>query len=88
MFRERALLFPQYVADEEMKKARYHEMLRSDIRQFMIQSSCKTLEDMLARAREREIDLEMEKKRNPDEVQVSRGSDNRPKVLDMRGDGR
>ena len=31
-FRERALLVLQYVADEEMKKARYHEMLRSDIR--------------------------------------------------------
>ena len=31
-FRERALFVPQYAADEEMKKARYHEMLRSDIR--------------------------------------------------------
>ena len=26
-FRERALLVPQYAADEKMKKARYHEML-------------------------------------------------------------
>ena len=25
MFRERALLIPQYVVDEKMKKARYHE---------------------------------------------------------------
>ena len=32
MFKERALLAPQYVADEEMKKAWYHEMMRSDIR--------------------------------------------------------
>ena len=67
MLRERALLFPQYVAGEEMKQARCHEMLRSDIRQFMSQSSCKTLEDMITRAREREIDLEMEKKRNLDQ---------------------
>mgnify|MGYP001763371762 CR=1 FL=1 len=54
MFRKRALLVPQYVADEEMKKARYHEMLRSDIWQFVSRSSCKTLEDMIARSRERE----------------------------------
>lgn len=38
-FRERALLVPQYVADEEMKKARYHEMLRDDIRQFVSRST-------------------------------------------------
>ena len=62
-FRERALLVPQYATDEEMKKARYHEMLRSDIRQFVSRSSCKTLDDMIARARERGIDLEMERKR-------------------------
>ena len=31
MFSERALLVPQYVEDDEMKKAWYHEMLRSDI---------------------------------------------------------
>ena len=35
MFHERALLVPQYVADEEMKKARYHEMLRSDIKSYL-----------------------------------------------------
>nr|KAJ0224671.1 hypothetical protein LSAT_V11C100043830 [Lactuca sativa] len=70
-FGERALLVPQYVADEEMKKARYHEMLRDDIRQFVSRSSCKTLEDMIARAREREIDLEQIRTRKPDEVQVA-----------------
>ncbi|CAH1431387.1 unnamed protein product [Lactuca virosa] len=64
-FRERALLATQYAEDEEMKKARYHDMLRSDIRQFVSRSSCKTLDDMIARAREREIDLEMERKRKP-----------------------
>ena len=31
MFRERVLLVPQYIADEEMKKARYHEMLSTEI---------------------------------------------------------
>ena len=67
-FRERALLVPQYVADEDMKKARYHEMLRDDIREFVSRASCKTLEDMISRAREREIDLEQIRKRKPDEV--------------------
>ena len=32
MFRKRALLVLQYVADEEMKKNQCHEMLSSDIR--------------------------------------------------------
>ena len=51
IFRKRALLVPQYVADDEMKKARYHEMFTSNIREFVSQSSCKTLEDMITRAR-------------------------------------
>ena len=48
-----------------MKKTRYHEMLRSDIQQFMSRSSCKTLEDMITGTRDREIDIEMERKRKP-----------------------
>ena len=57
MFRERELIAPQYVVAEEMKKDRYHEMLRSDIRQLLIRSSCNTLEDMIVMAMESEIDL-------------------------------
>lgn len=84
MFRERALLDPQYVADEEMKKARYHEMLRSDIRQFVSRSSCNTLEDTIVRAIEREIGLDIERKRKSDQAHVSGGSGKRPKVFDSR----
>ena len=51
-----------------MKEARYHEMLRSDIRTFASRNNCKTLEDMIALAREREIDLEQTRKRKPDEI--------------------
>ena len=83
-FRERALLVPQYAADEEMKKARYHEMLRSDIRQFVSRSSYKTLDDMIARAREREIDLEMERKRKSKAASGSGSSGKKPKVSDHR----
>ena len=50
MFKERTFVIPQYVADKEMKKARYHEMLQSNIWQFISRSSCKTLEDMIVRA--------------------------------------
>ena len=83
-FRERTLLFPQYVADEEMMKSRYHETLRSDISEFVSRYSCKMLEDMIARAREREIDLEHLRKRKSEEIQVSAGSGKRPKGSDMR----
>ena len=31
-FRERALLVPQFAGDEDMKRIRYHDMLRSEIR--------------------------------------------------------
>lgn len=57
-FLGRALLVPQYAADEEMKKNRYHNMLRSDIREFVSYLACPKLEDMILRAREQEIVLE------------------------------
>lgn len=53
-------------------------MLRSDIQQFVSRSSCKTLEDMIARAREREINVEMEKKRKPYLVSSGECSGMRP----------
>ena len=67
-----------------MKKARYHEMLRNDICQFVSRSNCKTLEDMITRAREREIDLEMEKKRKPEVAFGVACSGKKPKVSDHR----
>ena len=87
MFKERELLVPLYVVEEEMKKALYHEMLRSDIWQFVSPSSCKKLEDMIARAREREIDLEMERKREPNDIQTAGGLGKRPNVSDSRSRG-
>ena len=59
-------------------------MLRSDIREFVSRSSCKTLDDMIARAREREIDKEHLRKRKSDEIQVSTGSGKKPKESDSR----
>ena len=51
-----------------MMKERYHDMLRSDIIQFVSICRCRTLDDMVARARERGIDLEMEKKMKLDQI--------------------
>ena len=58
MFRERTLLVPQYVGDEKMRRTHYHGMLRADILEHVSFSRCPTLDSMIARAREREIDLE------------------------------
>ena len=58
-------------------------MLKSDIRQFVSLSSCKKLEDMIARAREKEAYLEMERKGKPDGVQIGSSGKN-PKVSDQR----
>ena len=51
-FRERALLVPRYATDEEMRKTWYHDMLRSNIREFFSISTFPTLDDMISRARE------------------------------------
>ena len=52
VFRERTHLVSQYIENEGMKKARYHEILQSDIRQFVSRSRSKTLEDMISRTRD------------------------------------
>ena len=54
-------------------------MLRSDILQFVSGCSCKTLEGMIARARERDLDLEMERKMKTDGVQTG-SSGKKPKL--------
>lgn len=51
-FRERALLVPQYVVNEQIKKMRYHDMLIDDIIDFVSISGCRTLEHTIDRARE------------------------------------
>ena len=79
-FRERTLLVPQYAADEEMKKMRFHDMLWDDIREFLSLSSCKTSDDMISRAREREIDLQLWSKRRPKQIQTVVRQEKRPRL--------
>nr|KAJ0191792.1 hypothetical protein LSAT_V11C800444780 [Lactuca sativa] len=64
-YRERALLVPQYAGDEDMRRTRYHDMLRVNIREHVSFSACPTLDSMIAWAREREIDLSHNKLSGP-----------------------
>ncbi|XP_052626854.1 uncharacterized protein LOC128133446 [Lactuca sativa] len=68
-FRERALLLPQYAGDEEMRKTRYHDMLRASIREHVSYLAYPTLDSMIASESVREIDIEHLMKRNTAEGQ-------------------
>lgn len=83
-FRERALLVTKYVVDKEMKKTRYHVMMRVDIREFISFLACRTLVDMIARSREQEIDLEHLGKRKAFQVQTIGSPMKRPNISDQR----
>lgn len=80
-FRKRDLLVPQYVVDKEMKKTRYHDMLRDSIQEFVILSSFKSLEDMAARSQECEIELEHRSMQKPVSVKITVGSAKKPKTF-------
>ena len=79
-FRERALLVPQYVVDEEMKKTRYHSMLRYDMCEFVSFLRTKTMNEMVEKARECEIELELHTKRKPEQVHAAVGQAKKPKT--------
>lgn len=57
-FRERMLFFPQYAATGEMSMARYHDMLRSEIHEFVSISSCETLSNLVEATRDRDPELD------------------------------
>ncbi|KAI3751218.1 hypothetical protein L2E82_22266 [Cichorium intybus] len=57
-FNERALFCPEYAATEKMRMNRYLAMLRMDIREFVSAARHQTLNDMIAAARARELELE------------------------------
>ena len=69
-FRERALLVPQYVVYEDTRKMKYYDMLRHDIREFVSFSGCKTLNDMIEKAHELEIELAHRTKQKLEQVQT------------------
>lgn len=50
-----------------MRKTHYHDTLRANIQKHVSYSACPTLDNMIARAREKEIDLEHLRKRKAGE---------------------
>ena len=62
-FQERALLIPPYATDEDMRRTRYHSMLRDDIREFVSFIGCKSLNETVEKAREWEMDSDVRTKR-------------------------
>ncbi|GJW33651.1 retrotransposon protein, putative, ty3-gypsy subclass [Tanacetum coccineum] len=49
--------FPEYHGNEKLKVERFQRMLRDDIRKVVSPFKCTTLDDILSRARVREVDL-------------------------------
>ena len=86
-FRERPLLVPQYLGYEEIRKTHYHDMLRADIREHVSYSAYPTLESMIAKAREREIDLNHIRKKKAKTEQVTGVSGKKPMGSDSRSKG-
>ncbi|KAJ9546858.1 hypothetical protein OSB04_019401 [Centaurea solstitialis] len=57
-FLEKSRFCPNYVADETMKMYRYGQMLKAEIREFVLMANCTNFQQMFERARAREIELE------------------------------
>ncbi|KAJ9535388.1 hypothetical protein OSB04_un001497 [Centaurea solstitialis] len=68
LFLERSLFCPEYVASERMKMSRYVEVLKPEIREFVVMSECKTFHRMHEVARIRELELERQGKRKKAET--------------------
>ncbi|KAJ9537987.1 hypothetical protein OSB04_030720 [Centaurea solstitialis] len=68
LFLERSLFCPEYVASERMKMYRYTEVLKPEIREFVVMAECKTFHRMHKVARTRELELERQNKRKKAET--------------------
>lgn len=62
----------------------YHHMLRGDIWGFLSTICCKTLNDMITRAQEWEIEMQLRLKCGPEQIQITVGQAKRPKLKDSR----
>lgn len=70
-FGERDLLVMQYAMDDEIKMTRYHDMSLVNIQEFVSLQTYKTFDDMIARAREWEIEMQLRSKNEPEQVQIT-----------------
>lgn len=62
----------------------YNDTLRDGIRDFVSLLYCKTLDDMIAKAREQEIYFELLSKWRPAQTPISEGKPKRSKTIDSR----
>ena len=74
MFHERALFCHEHMSMEQACMSRYLSILRRDIREFLMNSSYRTLAELQTNSRRREIELETQTK----EERESKGRDRRP----------
>ena len=61
-FYERALFFPEHVSTEQARVSRYLIILRRDIREFVANTTYRTLAKLQTNARRRDIELETQAK--------------------------
>ena len=55
MFHDMALFFPEHVSSEQARMSRYLNILRTDIREFVANSTYQTFSELQANARKKEI---------------------------------
>ncbi|KAJ9561564.1 hypothetical protein OSB04_006724 [Centaurea solstitialis] len=86
-FLERALLCREYVQNERMKMYRYRNILRSDIREFVVMAQCDSFQQMFEKARTRELELERQgKKKRAERVQPQQQVVKKFKTGNQKGD--
>ncbi|KAJ9561460.1 hypothetical protein OSB04_006620 [Centaurea solstitialis] len=88
-FLERALFCRDYVQNERMKMYRYRNILRSDIREFVVMAQCKSFQQMYEKGRARELELERQgKKKRAERVQPQQQVVKKFKTGNQKGDAR
>ncbi|KAJ9561717.1 hypothetical protein OSB04_006877 [Centaurea solstitialis] len=73
MFLERSLFCPDYMSSERMKMYRYVEILKQEIREFVVMAQCKDFHHMHEIARTQELELERQSKRKKVETTQTQG---------------
>ncbi|KAJ9544945.1 hypothetical protein OSB04_024652 [Centaurea solstitialis] len=88
-FLERALFCREYVQNERIKMYRYRNILRSDIREFVVMAQCDSFQQMYEKARTRELELERQgKKKRAERVQPQQQVVKKFKTGKQKGDAR
>ena len=75
------------MGDEDTRRTHYHDMLRAGIREHVSFSMCPTLGSMIARVKEREINLEHILKRKVEEGHATGALGKKPNRSDTRSKG-